>query len=250
MRGGVFDLTAYIWYHDMDVNAMSVYQELAERYLRIAIEIAEELRRDENVIGCAVTGSVARGDVHSKSDIDLLVLVKGNGIYEWERRTLQDVVVNIAWRSSDVLERMAMDHPDTIWALKDAQVLYDPQGTLHSLKHKATITGTVEEEFLGDLLDEARSFMGKAGRALAENDRESSLLCLRQAAIKIAERMFYEQRGRRTNPMRFWQELRALSLPNGFKDLFIEIQGFQSIDVDLLFKMLEQLEGFFPKPGR
>lgn len=226
------------------------YQKLAKRYLRIARQIADEIRADGNVIGCAVMGSVARGDVHSKSDVDLLVLVNGSGVYKWERRIVQGIVVNIAWRSRDVLERIAMDHPDTIWALREAQIPYDPQGILQSLKCKAAITGTVEEEFLGDLLDEARSFIGKAERALTEHDWESSLLCLRQAAMKLAERMFYEQRGRRIDPMHFWQGLRTLSLPIGFKELFVGIQGFQSVDGDQLTRMLEGLEGFLPKPGR
>ncbi|NIQ05574.1 MAG: hypothetical protein GWO20_07560 [Candidatus Korarchaeota archaeon] len=34
----------------------------------------------------AVIGSTARGDVHLLSDIDLVVLVKGEGIFQWERK--------------------------------------------------------------------------------------------------------------------------------------------------------------------
>jgi len=52
------------------------------------------------VIGIAVIGSVARGDIHFLSDVDLLVLVKGTGIYRWERRLVKDTVVNVATRST------------------------------------------------------------------------------------------------------------------------------------------------------
>jgi len=93
-------------------------------------------------------------------------------VYRWERRTVQRTVVNIALRSQDILERMAQDHPHTIWGLQEFQILYDPQGILQMLKQEARITPEVEGEFLGDLLDEARSLIGKAERALEEHDLE------------------------------------------------------------------------------
>lgn len=129
-------------------------------------------------------------------------------------------MVNVALRSQDVLERMAREHPDTIFGLKGALILYDPQEILQSLKNEATITEAVEKGFLGDLLDEARSFFGKAERALRERDLESSLLCLRQGAMKLAELMFYKEKGRRINPMHFWQEIQTLSSPTMFKEPF------------------------------
>jgi predicted nucleotidyltransferase len=58
------------------------YRKLADRNLSIAKQVAEELQANEEVIGCAVMGSTARGDVHPKSDVDLLVLVKGIGVYK------------------------------------------------------------------------------------------------------------------------------------------------------------------------
>jgi predicted nucleotidyltransferase len=223
------------------------YRKLAEEYLHIAKQIAEELRTNEDVIGCAILGSTARGDVHPKSDIDLLVLVKGSGVYEWKRMVPRNTVVNIALRSQDVLERMMKDHLDTILSLKNARILYDPQGILQSFKREATITGAVEE-FLGDLLDEARSFIGKAERALEEDDLESSLLCLRQGAMKLAELIFYKERGKRIDSMHFWQEIQTLSSPTGFKELFARIQDFQAMERTWLVEMLESLEAFLPRP--
>jgi predicted nucleotidyltransferase len=223
------------------------YRRLADRNLSIAKQVAEELQANEEVIGCAVLGSTARGDVHPKSDVDLLVLVKGSGVYEWERRTVQGTMVNIALRSQDVLEKMAKDHPHTIWGLQEAQILYDPQGILRSLKGEAKMTKAVEEEFLGDLLDEVRSLIGKAQRALEEHDLESSLLWLRRGAMELAELVFYKERGRRINLVHFWREIQGLSSPPGFKEFFAEIQGFEVIEEAQLAKMLERLEAFLPK---
>jgi len=225
------------------------YAKLAEKFLRVAEQVVEELQANEDVIGCAVLGSTARGDVHPKSDIDLLALVKGSGVYEWERRIVQNIVVNIALRSPDVLERMAQDHPHTIWGLKESRILYDPQGILRSLKDEVKMTRAAEEEFLGDLLDEARSLIGKAERALDEHDLESSLLWLRRGAMELAELLFYEERGRKINLIRFWQEIQDLSSSPGFKELFARIQGFEAVEEAWLAEMLEQLEAYLPKPS-
>lgn len=222
------------------------YRELAEKYLSIAKEVAEELQANEEIIGCAVYGSTARGNVHPKSDIDLLVLVKGSSVYQWERRVIENISVNVTLRSQDVLERMAHDEPYTIGGLQEAQILYDPQGILQTLKNQARMTLEVEEEFLGDLLDEARSLIGKAERALDEGDLESSLLWLRRGTMELAELIFYKEKGRRIKLIHFWQELQAIS-SREFKELFARIQ-FQAVEKANLTEMLERLEALLPKP--
>ncbi|MCR4404625.1 MAG: nucleotidyltransferase domain-containing protein [Candidatus Acetothermia bacterium] len=224
------------------------YEELAEKYLHLARKVAEELQTDESVLGCAVQGSVARGEVHPRSDIDLLVLVKGSGIYRWERRVIEGIMVNIALRSQDVLERMAKEEPYTIWGLQEAQILYDPRGILQALKDEARLTPEVEREFLDDLLDEARSLIGKAERALAEGDLESALLWLRRGAMELAELIFYKEKGRRIRLIHFWQELQTLSSVE-FRELFARIQGLQAPGRAELAEMFERLEPFLPKPG-
>lgn len=128
------------------------YAKLANMYLNIAKHMAKELQTREDVIGIAVLGSTARSDVHSLSDIDLLVLVKGTDTFIWKRRIVQNIVVNIALRSYDVLRRMAKDHAETIFNLKNALILYDPEGILQMLKKNVTITRWVREEFIGDYL--------------------------------------------------------------------------------------------------
>jgi predicted nucleotidyltransferase len=206
----------------LEVVMATDYQGLAEKYLGIAQRIAEELQASEDVLGCAVQGSTARGEVHPRSDIDLLVLVRGSGIYRWERRLIQNVMVNIALRSKDVLERMAKEEPYTIWGLQEARILYDPQGILEALKREARLTPEAEEEFLSDLIDEARSLIGKAERALDEQDFESCLLWLRRGAMELAELIFYKEKGRRIRLIHFWQELQTLSSTE-FKELFARI---------------------------
>jgi len=226
------------------------YLKLAEKYLSIAREIAKELQANEEVIGIAVIGSTARGDVHRLSDIDLVVLIEGVGVFRWERRIVQNIVVNIAIRSVDVLEKMARENPDTIFALQEALILYDKKDILRSLKKEATITQPARKELIGDLLDEARSLIGKAERALAEERLESSILCVRQGAIKLAELMIFEYTGNRVNPMNLWEEINRASLPFDFNALFADIQGFKVLEKQWLMNVLKELKKFLPKPTK
>jgi len=224
------------------------YSKLAEKYLSIAKEMAKELQMNKDVIGIAVIGSAARGDVHCLSDVDLLVLVKGTGIYRWERRLVKNTVVNVATRSSDVLKRMAKENPDTIFSLREALILYDKKSILQSLKKDATITEITRKELVNDLLDEARSFIGKAERALTEKRLESAILCLRQGAIKLADLLIFEHSGKRVNPMNLWEEIVEASLSSDFKTLFADIQGFRMVKKQWLITVLEKLKTLLPKP--
>jgi len=77
---------------------------------------------------------------------------------------------------------------------------------------------------------------------LKEHDLKSSLLCLRQGAMKFAELVFYEEKRRRIRPIHFWQEIQALS-SSMFKEFFANIHGFQSLKKSWLVEMLERSKG-------
>jgi hypothetical protein len=49
-------------------------------------------------------------------------------------------VVNVAIRSIDVLNKMAKENSDTIFALREALILYDPKNILRSIEKDATLT--------------------------------------------------------------------------------------------------------------
>jgi hypothetical protein len=61
-------------------------------------------------------------------------------IFQWKRRVVQDIVVNVAIRSIDVLNKMAKENSDTIFALREALILYDPKNILRSIEKDATLT--------------------------------------------------------------------------------------------------------------
>jgi len=70
---------------------------------------------------------------------------------------------------------------------------------------------------VNDLLDEARSFIGKAERALMEKRLESALLCLRQGAIKLAVLLIFEYSRKKANPINLWEEIIELPLSSDSK---------------------------------
>jgi len=217
------------------------YHKLGKKHLSIAKQVTRKLQANNDVIGVAVFGSTASGDVHRFSDVDLLVLVKGAGIFKWKRRTTRNVTVNIATRSRDVLEKMSRDHPDTIFALQNALILYDPKGIVYLLKRNAVVREPVHRELLGDLLDEARSYIGKSEKALAQNRMESSIICLRQGAAKLAEYMLYKKERKRVNPMYLWEEIHTCQLPDDVRRLFAEVHGFRAVKKGTLSMILERM---------
>lgn len=229
-------------------HAKEEYEKLAEEYLKIAKQVGEDLKSIKDVIGCAIIGSAARGDIHPFSDIDLLLLIEGSNVFQWKRRIVDNIVVNIALQSQDVLGKMAKEQLDTYFHLKKAIILYDPQGTLGVLKIDLMIDNKAKKKFFGDLLDEARSYLGKAERALDEDDLESAIICMRQSAIKFAESLIFKEKGTIPNPMHMWQEVKSLSLSGEFKDLIAKVQGFESLDKPKVNGLMTRLKMIFPEP--
>ena len=89
--------------------------------------MCERLKRKENLIGIILYGSLAKGNFHNFSDVDLYVV----GKEEKERVSsiyVEDVPVQILWRSIEQFEqkmqKINREHPIS----KHGRILYDPTG--------------------------------------------------------------------------------------------------------------------------
>lgn len=104
-----------------------------ERYLRerwpLLQRLAAALRTEVNVRLAAVFGSAARGDEHSASDVDLLVVL---GDESWQRRHALNTRLERAIGARVdlvVLDRAARGNPALLAdALRDARVIVDRDG--------------------------------------------------------------------------------------------------------------------------
>lgn len=186
------------------------------------------ISRDETVV-VYVYGSYARRDLHRTSDIDMVALMRGEGIYGWERREREGVVVSINLCSLDVMERMLESDPWTIVGLQDAEILYDPKELVAGYRDRATLSDELWRGLVEDSFDDARSNLGRAERALEEGDLISAMLCLRESSKRLCEMYIYESRRIPRNLRHLWKEYEEAKAWEPFRNIFLEVQGLKNI---------------------
>ena len=147
-----------------------------EKFLRVLGEVLEEIVSRDATIAIYVHGSYARRDLHQASDIDVVALVQGEGIYCWERRDIEGVIISTNLRSLDVMDRMVESDPWTIVGLKDAEIFYDPRGLLAGYRDRALLSEELWQELVVDSLDDARINFGRAEKAFSGGDLVSAML--------------------------------------------------------------------------
>lgn len=92
--------------------------------------VSERLQNKSRAI--FVTGSVARGDATTGSDLDLLVVTKKG--HSFKEKTVDGVVVEIKSNSLIGFKNKMKKDPMNIYQWIDARAVYDPEGLLIELK--------------------------------------------------------------------------------------------------------------------
>jgi predicted nucleotidyltransferase len=104
-----------------------------EKHRRLLQEVLEQARRDDEVIGVLLKGSVARGDARPGSDLDVYILLRNGCSRAFQSEWREDVLVERTFadlnRAKDKLEA----DPMWVYAYLDGRILYDPQGGLAQL---------------------------------------------------------------------------------------------------------------------
>jgi predicted nucleotidyltransferase len=106
---------------------------LPEKLRRTLEKIVAEMRVAENVYGIGLFGSWSRGDATTSSDIDLLILDKGNFNYEYvERIEANGLLIDL----DHVPKRWihGMIPPELDQKLYEMQILYDRDWSLNDTK--------------------------------------------------------------------------------------------------------------------
>lgn len=106
------------------------------------LELVDELATGDEV-GWLVSGSIARGEAHAHSDVDLTRFIPTAPCGHRERYALrywQGRLVSVMNRTVDDAQRELESVPGAIWAtegLRQAKILRDPTGALATLQAKA-----------------------------------------------------------------------------------------------------------------
>lgn len=96
-------------------------------------EVLEKLIRSLTVQypGCGITifGSVLRGREHPDSDLDMFVVVEGDGTITLDQSSrLDGVLLDMATFPSDTLAKELAEEPFKFWFFACSQIVHDPNG--------------------------------------------------------------------------------------------------------------------------
>ena len=184
-----------------------------------------------------VYGSVATGDEHEKSDLDLMILINDeNGWGLAEGFILDDVDVgyDIYCTSWDMIERDAQCNHAHLSKLLDVKIVYcKDQGALKKLdemKRKATELLASDKRY-----DKANNAYCEAKKMFAESYLTESLSKVRScagAAIVFIEDavMLYNGQYFRKGTKRTFDELRQLKLPFDLETIMIDIIRAETVE--------------------
>jgi len=100
-------------------------------------DLVEEERRQDDIIGVLLTGSLARGDALPGTDIDLR-LILADGLSRPSRSELcEGVLVERGYADVASAQETLATNAMHVYAYLDGRILHDPQGALGQLRKQA-----------------------------------------------------------------------------------------------------------------
>ena len=97
-------------------------------------DLVDDARRQEDIVGVLLTGSLARGDALPGTDIDLRFILT-DGLSRPPRSVQRAGVMVDHGYADEATARSKLDtHPMNVYAYLDGRILYDPHGVLARLR--------------------------------------------------------------------------------------------------------------------
>jgi predicted nucleotidyltransferase len=102
------------------------------KHYKIVKELVEKYKKDPNVVGIYIFGSLAKGTVKPSSDIDIeIVMRQQKGKYKLLHPNLdKDIHVDLSLPREDSFIKDFEDYPYLNYAALDYKILSDPNGIL------------------------------------------------------------------------------------------------------------------------
>lgn len=207
---------------------------LPEKVRRVLEKMTTEMRVAENVYGIGLFGSWTRGDATAASDIDLLILDKGDLNYEYVERVENDGLL------------IDLDHIPKKWVhgliplqidqkLHEMQILYDRDWSLHNTKLlMAKLYGSPERV---DVRTEAHVidsdiYLSRATSAFSRDDLKSAQL-FAEVALESILKVLVEIALEPFSNSRLIEKLQVsaakMEMQESFRE-YVEITGLNKVD--------------------
>lgn len=109
----------------------------SEKHRNIIQMLLASLAGDSEVIGLMLTGSHARGDAHSSSDIDLVVLLQDGHSRQFEASIVDEILVELKYADRYKALSKLEANPMEPYQYMDGKILFDKYKVLESLRDEA-----------------------------------------------------------------------------------------------------------------
>jgi predicted nucleotidyltransferase len=101
------------------------------KHYRIVKELAEKYKKDKNVSGIYIFGSLASGKAKKDSDIDIEILLKkSKKEYELRHKDIDGIHIDLSLPREDYLIEIFKKYPYLAYSALKYNILYDPEGIL------------------------------------------------------------------------------------------------------------------------
>jgi len=226
------------------------------RMRSVAEKISKEIVESGNIVGVVLVGSVSSGDIHEKSDIDLIVIHRTpqKQLPSSQFREFEGLMIEIHHNSVEHLEHTFDDeqyrNKGGAWfsanfglqMLHDGLILQDPSGKLGLWREKALQWKWRSSE-IQPLFSQSRSLLDAAENRIAEGDGFAALVLLRDALTPLSSAVMM-----RLGLPSYWrpkdQSLQVPLLEDQYPELvqlFYEAHGLEYVTPIWLEKSLNDL---------
>jgi predicted nucleotidyltransferase len=207
---------------------------LPEKIRRAVEKLVGEMRIRENIYGIGLFGSWSRGDATASSDVDLMILDKGDFNIEYvERIELNGLFIDLdhvpkRWMSGPI-------PPEIDQKLHEMQILYDRDWSLHNMKLLMAKSYASPERV--DIRTEAHVvdsdvYLSRATSAFSREDFRSAHL-FATSALESILKILVEIALEPFSNSRFVEKLEASAAKLGMPSLFseyLEITRLNKVD--------------------
>lgn len=212
--------------------------------------------QNREVLGIAVFGSFAKGNLHKNSDIDVLLLKEG-GIYFREMDEIDGLNLEVYRAPIKIFtppfyggEGRVLFDMFRLQALRSGKIIYDPMGLMGQLRIEA-YSSRIPLSYIEETLNKAQTRVRRAGDFLQRGRPQLAEYEIFGASIDVARALLLSENVPEINtPRLFLPHLRAKN--HAFYKLLCETQDLHGLgrsDVELslanLLGMLETISGKF-----
>jgi predicted nucleotidyltransferase len=200
--------------------------------------IANLFAQDSNTLSVVLIGSGARDELDAFSDLDILVVVRGERPPA-QMYYLEDRLVNVYFVDTENRESMLRDPwkaISNIAATREAQILFDPDGWYANLQEraKAFVWKTVQKDAdlaISWVLAENAEIVQKILGGLSNNNLEKALHATVTLLNGLTDVGALSNGVLSNSENRFWSAIRDAEADATWKELFWTALGFNTESV-------------------